>query len=201
MSGLSVSIKEINTSSNSNSNTQATSYGFIGIIVGGFVILSLSIYILYHHKTRKSLYISGIAEEINILDIQSVLPGAKSIANDESNNEQVIIFDTNTNAKRSYIKCNNKSNSVIFRNSKIQLKWKPIVSFSKSSSIINELMKKRNNNNNVPEGYREFHGFLIPTTSSIETYEHKPQYNTHTLGEGGTTLIMKTKPTKEIREV
>ena len=62
-------------------------------------------------------------------------------------------------------------------------------------------MKKRNNNNNVPEGYREFHGFLIPTTSSIETYEHKPQYNTHTLGEGETTVIMKTKPTNEIREV
>ena len=197
--GLSVSVNEINSSgsnssssnsssssSSSSSSTRATSYGFIGVAFAVVLVILLTIYILYHYKTRKVLYISGIAEEINILDIQSVLPGAISVM--KYNDDQLIVFDTNINARRSYSMCDSKSNSsIIFRNSKIKLKWKPILSFSKSSGISE--VQKKSKNNSIPDGYREFHGFLIPTTSTIERYEHKPQYNIHTLREGEVTVI------------
>ena len=124
--GFTISVSEINNTN--TSNTRTTSYGFIGIIFAVFLILSLSIYILYHYKTRKVLYISGIAEEINIVDIQSVLPGATSVV--KSNDNLLIVFDCNTNARKSFSKCSSKNQSIIFRNSKIKLKWKPILSLS-----------------------------------------------------------------------
>jgi len=192
--GLTVSVTEMN---NTNTSTKSTtSYGFIGIIIAGFMALLLSIYILYHYKTRKVLYISGIADEIDISDIQSVLPGATSII--KNNDDQLIVFDTNTNATISFNKCTNKNNSIVFRNSKIKLKWKSIFG---GSNGIKEVVKKKRKNKNIPDGYTEFHGFLIPSTSSIETYEHTLQYNTHTLGEGKITVIQKINPKSQTREV
>ena len=187
---MTVSVTVINTDSKKNTSN----YSFIGIIFAGviFVGLSVGILILYHYKTRKVLFISGLADEVNVADLQYVLPGAISVY--KNNDEQLIIFDTNTNAKKSYYKCNNKSNSIIFRNSKIRLKWKPMLCTSDSSGI--DLIKlKKSKNPAIPEGYREFHGFFIPDIQNIEKYEHKPQDNTHTLGEGdSSTVIEKIDP-------
>ena len=182
-----------------DSKKSTNNYSFIGIIFAGVIFVGLSIGILYHYKTRKVLFISGLADEVNVADLRYVLAGAISVY--KINDDQLIIFDTNTNAKKSYYKCNNKSNSIIFRNSKIKLKWKPMLSISDSSGINLEKPKKQKNLD-IPEGYTEFHGFFIPDTQNVEKYKHKPHDNTHTLGESDSfTVIQKIDPKRLIREI
>ena len=195
MTGLTVSVSEVDTGSDSthtssthtSSTHTTTSYGFIGVIFAVLVVVVLSMYILYHYKTRRVLFISGVADEVNVNDIQVVLPGVTAVlkTNDGSH---FVVFDTNANARRSYVKCSSKdssSSSVVFRHSKIQLKWKPMLSIISGSSCICM------NNANDKKGREPTHvlmanGFLVPI---VRTYEHPPQDNAHSLVEAKTVWM------------
>ena len=193
--GLTISYTEVVNTSTSDSTSTINYYILIVLVV---LVLVLVLYIVYYYKTRKVLYITGIANEVNITDIQSLLPGTISVSN------HIIIFDTNTSAQKNYVKCN--TTTVTYRHSKITLKWKSIFSNTNTSSDTSNssgcsccIKEKKGSNTN---GYKDFHGFLIPIP--IDMYEHKLQDNTHTLVEGRVdthTLVEGRVNNKMVREV